>query len=226
MVATKKWKLTHFEGGFRPILFDLENDPQELVDLGESPDHQRVIEEMYAHLHSWARRVSQRTTLSEAQLIDMRTSSARKGIVLGAYDESEVAADLTVKYRDRSTVPSSASPENRLTRAGGAMPKNLRWRTADGAPTNKSGCAKAHIMGRMRMRFLKTIAVAGAALLLAGAAQAQEFTFKLHHLLPAKAPAHTKMLEPWARAVEANADGRVKIEIYPAMTLGGRPPRN
>lgn len=59
---------------------------------------------------------------------------------------------------------------------------------------------------------------------LAGAAQAQEFTFKLHHLLSAKAPAHTKMLEPWVKAVEENAAGKVKIEIYPSMTLGGKPP--
>ena len=55
-------------------------------------------------------------------------------------------------------------------------------------------------------------------------AHAQEFTFKLHHLLPAKAPAQTQMLEPWARAVEENSGGRVAIEIYPAMSLGGKPP--
>ncbi len=69
-------------------------------------------------------------------------------------------------------------------------------------------------------------AIISAALALgtASAASAQEFTFKLHHLLPAKAPAQTKMLEPWVKAVEANAGGRVKIEIFPAMTLGGRPP--
>lgn len=53
---------------------------------------------------------------------------------------------------------------------------------------------------------------------------AQEFTFKLHHLLSAKAPAQTQMLEPWARQVEENSGGRVKIEIFPSMTLGGRPP--
>ena len=58
----------------------------------------------------------------------------------------------------------------------------------------------------------------------AGMAAAQEFTFKLHHLLSAKAPAHTQMLEPWAKAVEENSGGRVKIEIFPSMTLGGRPP--
>jgi TRAP-type C4-dicarboxylate transport system substrate-binding protein len=32
------------------------------------------------------------------------------------------------------------------------------------------------------------------------------------------------MLEPWARQVEENSGGAVKIEIYPAMSLGGRPP--
>ena len=69
----------------------------------------------------------------------------------------------------------------------------------------------------------------GALALLAAAlgtlpAHAQEFTFKLHHLLSAKAPAQTQMLEPWARAVEENSGGRVAIEIYPAMSLGGKPP--
>ncbi|HSG95937.1 MAG TPA: TRAP transporter substrate-binding protein [Afifellaceae bacterium] len=53
---------------------------------------------------------------------------------------------------------------------------------------------------------------------------AQEFTFKLHHLLPAKAPAHTQMLAPWAKQVEENSGGRVKIELFPSMSLGGKPP--
>lgn len=72
---------------------------------------------------------------------------------------------------------------------------------------------------------LTVAALASAAFLaVASGAVAQEFTFKLHHLLSAKAPAHTQMLEPWAKQVEENAGGRVKIEIFPAMTLGGRPP--
>ncbi|QIE55219.1 TRAP transporter substrate-binding protein [Pikeienuella piscinae] len=58
----------------------------------------------------------------------------------------------------------------------------------------------------------------------AGGAMAQEYTFKFHHFLGAKAPSQTKMIEPWARQVEENSGGKVKIEIYPAMTLGGRPP--
>lgn len=75
-----------------------------------------------------------------------------------------------------------------------------------------------------RRSLMTTLAGAVTALGLAGAATAQEYTFKLHHLLSAKSPAHVNMLEPWARQVEENSGGRVKIEIYPAMTLGGRPP--
>ncbi|MDP2639260.1 MAG: C4-dicarboxylate ABC transporter substrate-binding protein, partial [Betaproteobacteria bacterium] len=54
---------------------------------------------------------------------------------------------------------------------------------------------------------------------------APEFVFKLHHFLPAKAPAQTRMLEPWAAQVEKNSGGRVKIDIFPSMTLGGGPPQ-
>ncbi len=74
------------------------------------------------------------------------------------------------------------------------------------------------------MRILKALAATAAALTFSVQAQAAEFEFKMHHLLPAKAPAHSKMLEPWARQVEANSGGRIKIEIFPAMTLGGKPP--
>lgn len=59
---------------------------------------------------------------------------------------------------------------------------------------------------------------------LASSVSAQEHTFRLHHLLSAQAPAHTQMLEPWAARVEELSGGQVDIEIFPAMTLGGRPP--
>lgn len=101
MVATKKWKFVHFEGDYRPLLFDLENDPQELTDLGDREQYQDVIEEMYDHLFEWTRRQSQRTTRSEEQLIEMRTKSRKRGIVVGIYDENDIPLELTVKYRSR-----------------------------------------------------------------------------------------------------------------------------
>jgi len=102
MVADKRWKLIHCEGGHRPILFDLENDPDELVDLGESEAHADVIAAMYDRLFAWARRPAQRTTRSEAQLMEMRGKSGRRGIVLGIYDENDTDLELTVKYRGRT----------------------------------------------------------------------------------------------------------------------------
>ncbi len=32
------------------------------------------------------------------------------------------------------------------------------------------------------------------------------------------------VLEPWAKAVEKESDGRIKVELYPSMQLGGTPP--
>ncbi len=76
----------------------------------------------------------------------------------------------------------------------------------------------------MFRRLITAALAAGAVAAMGIAAHAQEFTFKLHHLLGAQSPAQRNMLEPWVKAVEENSGGRVKIEIFPAMTLGGTPP--
>jgi TRAP-type C4-dicarboxylate transport system substrate-binding protein len=67
--------------------------------------------------------------------------------------------------------------------------------------------------------------VAAPAVLRSAWAQNPEFTLKLHHLLGPKAPAQTKMLEPWANRVMEDSKGRIKVEIYPSMSLGGAPPQ-
>ena len=105
MIADKRWKMVHCEGGYRPILFDLENDPQELVDLGDSAEHAEVIAALYDKLFAWTRRPSQRTTRSEAQLLAMRGNSGRRGVVIGVYDENDTPLDLTVKYRGLKARP-------------------------------------------------------------------------------------------------------------------------
>ncbi|MDH3712482.1 MAG: TRAP transporter substrate-binding protein [Gammaproteobacteria bacterium] len=70
------------------------------------------------------------------------------------------------------------------------------------------------------------LTVAAALALLAGVANAApEVTLKLHHFLSPKAPAHAAMLAPWAERVEKASNGRIKIDIYPSMTLGGKPPQ-
>ena len=69
-----------------------------------------------------------------------------------------------------------------------------------------------------------TISLAAAVCAVLAAPAAAQTTLKLHHFLPPKAPAHTKMLAPWAADVEKASGGKVKIELFPAMALGGKPP--
>lgn len=76
-----------------------------------------------------------------------------------------------------------------------------------------------------RRQFIGVAAGALAAPFVIRQARAQEFTLKLHHLLGPKAPAQTKMLEPWAQRVMDGSGGRIKIEIFPSMSLGGAPPQ-
>ena len=60
---------------------------------------------------------------------------------------------------------------------------------------------------------------------LCGIAHAQEVTLKLHHFLPPMSPFHAKFMQPWADRVMKQSNGRIKIQIYPSMQLGGTPPQ-
>lgn len=71
-------------------------------------------------------------------------------------------------------------------------------------------------------------AIGFSAIALAGANSVQaadpEVTLKFHHMLPPMSGAHRDFIAPWAEKVEKESNGRIKIEIYPAMQLGGKPP--
>ncbi len=56
------------------------------------------------------------------------------------------------------------------------------------------------------------------------AAQEPEVTLTVHHFIGPKAPTQAAFIEPWARRIEEQSNGRIKIEIYPSMSLGGAPP--
>jgi len=101
MITDGRWKFMHAEGGLPPMLFDLDQDPQELHDIGRSADHGAVIDLMYARLGQWGRRMSQRLTRSDAQIISGRGASRGKGVLLGVYEADDVPADLTQKYRGK-----------------------------------------------------------------------------------------------------------------------------
>ena len=65
----------------------------------------------------------------------------------------------------------------------------------------------------------------GAALALSALpAMAQEVTLKLHQFLPAQANVPKLILDVWADNVEAASEGRIKVDRFPSMQLGGTPP--
>ena len=78
----------------------------------------------------------------------------------------------------------------------------------------------------MNARRLAISAAVGTALAgLSLGAAAQTINLKLHHFLGPKSPAHAQMLVPWAERVEKASGGKVKIEVFPSMALGGKPPQ-
>jgi len=72
--------------------------------------------------------------------------------------------------------------------------------------------------------------VGGAALaamttgLTATTALAQDVTLKMHQFLPPQANVPKLVLDVWADNVEESSGGRIKIDRYPSMQLGGKPP--
>ncbi len=76
-----------------------------------------------------------------------------------------------------------------------------------------------------KRNFIKTT-VAGlvAAAAIGTSTMAQEVTLRLHQFLPPPAPVPAQILKPWGEAVKEASDGRIEIQHFDAMSLGGRPP--
>ncbi len=60
---------------------------------------------------------------------------------------------------------------------------------------------------------------------LVGRAQAQELTLRLHHFLPPVSNVHRHFLMPWAQKIQDESQGRLRVQIFPSMQLGGAPPQ-
>jgi arylsulfatase A-like enzyme len=84
MVRTERWKYVLFEG-FRPQLFDLAEDPHELVDRGDDPALAAVRDELSGRLFDWQRRRRMRITVPNAQIIGIPGRTRASGIIIGEW---------------------------------------------------------------------------------------------------------------------------------------------
>ena len=57
------------------------------------------------------------------------------------------------------------------------------------------------------------------------AAQSQEVTLRVHTFMPPVANPYKHFLVPWAEKVTKESNGRLKVQLYPAMQLGGKAPQ-
>lgn len=81
------------------------------------------------------------------------------------------------------------------------------------------------VLPRRRFMAMTVAAVASPALVRSAHAQSPQVTLKLHHMLPPVAPGHRAFLAPWADKVMKASEGRIKIDLFPSMQLGGTPPQ-
>ena len=54
---------------------------------------------------------------------------------------------------------------------------------------------------------------------------AAEVILKFHSFPPMPANSNAKFVKPWGEKLTAESNGEIKIEMYPAMQLGGKPPQ-
>lgn len=91
--------MIHAEGGFRPMLFDLQTDLDEFHDFAKPDAHSAEINRLYGHLGEWGRRMSQRVTRSDHQIKASHGRSLRRGNLPFLKGETEVPDEMTAAYR-------------------------------------------------------------------------------------------------------------------------------
>jgi arylsulfatase A-like enzyme len=84
MVRTDRWKYVWWQD-FRPMLFDLQADPQERRDLGTDPAHEGVRAEMDARIGQWARSRKTRVTVDDAYVAARTAKHKQHGIFFGVW---------------------------------------------------------------------------------------------------------------------------------------------
>jgi len=89
MAVGRRWKYIHSDV-FRPMLFDLQNDPDELIDLGDDPAHGDIRAMLKDVVFRWTRQQGQRITMSNAAIEAMTDGATKQGVLIGYWDEDEL----------------------------------------------------------------------------------------------------------------------------------------
>jgi arylsulfatase A-like enzyme len=93
MVFDGRWKYIH-ASGFRPMLYDLDGDPDELVDRGADASCADVVARLQAALFDWALHPKGHITTSNEKIAAYADNQLqiKGGVLIGIWDEAELAA--------------------------------------------------------------------------------------------------------------------------------------
>jgi len=80
-------------------------------------------------------------------------------------------------------------------------------------------------MYRGTKNLLSACLIAGGAAFMTAPAMSQEVTLRLHTFIPPPSNPFKTFLKPWAERVMKASKGRIKVELYPVMQLGGKAPQ-
>jgi arylsulfatase A-like enzyme len=119
MIFDGRWKYILAEG-YRPMLFDLLEDPNEFHDLGDSavPEHQAARERMREMLFEWARQPRQRVTVPDGLIAstEVQARITESGVLIGYVDEQDLILQRqSFKPRFASSNPIVRKTLDRLT---------------------------------------------------------------------------------------------------------------
>ena len=93
MVFDGRWKYIH-ASGFRPMLYDLLEDPMELIDRGEDPACVAIIARLQSALFNWALHPKGHITTSAEKIAAYASQQlqVKGGILIAIWDETELSA--------------------------------------------------------------------------------------------------------------------------------------
>ena len=92
MIFDGRWKYVHVEE-MRPLLFDLDSDPDELVDLGGDPEFAEQVDRLRGLHFEWARQHHSRITRTAEEVEAMTDAREPPGILIGYRDREELETD-------------------------------------------------------------------------------------------------------------------------------------
>ena len=89
MLYDGRYKYVHCLG-FNPMLFDLQEDPQEFSDLGTDPGYSAIRGQLSEQMVDWSAGLKNRVTVSQETFGKQLNKAEQVGILIGYWHQEDV----------------------------------------------------------------------------------------------------------------------------------------